>query len=384
MQNTKEVCYNESKQTIFGEYGECRGYLHWIMEECSYTISSHLADKLDIADLRAAYDENAKLLLAEKEILSHVLAHAVREYQGMKPEDILSLIEDSLQVSQNLVLPGHGRDAEDSTDGAKQCKVDNHKGKYRENILPEITGDREENTVPGEGSITFDIKFHTWLSEMENSAKLLIDVEAQKNYYPGYDIVTRGVFYGSRMISAQYGTEFTNAEYDKLKKVYSIWVCMEVPAYAENTVTEYSLSQKNLAGNFPEGKNCYDLLSVIVIGLPKNPEKLIDRGLPRLLGILFSMELSVAEKKRILETEYHIPMTREINRRENIMCNLSEGIWERAMQQGIEQGIERGELQKTKIIIQNMLNRGMSVEDICALAGCNPDLAEEMRREMGK
>lgn len=78
------------------------------------------------------------------------------------------------------------------------------------------------------------------------------------------------------------------------------------------------------------------------------------------------------------------------------MCNLSEGIWERAMQQGmqqgiergmqqgIEQGIERGELQKTKIIIQNMLNRGMTVEDICALAGCNPDLVEEMGREMGK
>lgn len=66
------------------------------------------------------------------------------------------------------------------------------------------------------------------------------------------------------------------------------------------------------------------------------------------------------------------------------MCNLSEGIWERAMQQGMQQGIERGELQKTKIIIQSMLNRGMSVEDICALAGCNPDLVEEMRREMGK
>ncbi len=322
MQNTKEVCYDELKQTVFGEYGDYSSYLHWIMEECSYKVSSHLADRLDIADLRAAYDENAKLLLAEKEILSYVLAHAVREYRGMKPEDILLLIEEPLQVSQNPVLPGHERD--------------------KEELLPEITGDCTENSIPGEGSIVFDVKFHARLSDMPVPAKLLIDVEAQKNYYPGYDIVTRGVFYGSRMISAQYGTEFFNAEYDKLKKVYSIWVCMEVPAYAENTVTEYSLSQNNLDGSFPKGKSRYDLLSVIVIGLPKNPEKLTDKRLPRLLGILFSMELSVAEKKRILETEYHIPMTREINRRENIMCNLSEGIWERGIEKGIEQGIEKG------------------------------------------
>ena len=29
------------------------------------------------------------------------------------------------------------------------------------------------------------------------------------------------------MISSQKGIEFTNSDYDKIKKVYTIWICME-------------------------------------------------------------------------------------------------------------------------------------------------------------
>lgn len=32
-----------------------------------------------------------------------------------------------------------------------------------------------------------------------------------------------------RMISAQYRTEFTNFHYENIKKVYSIWICMNLP-----------------------------------------------------------------------------------------------------------------------------------------------------------
>ena len=39
-------------------------------------------------------------------------------------------------------------------------------------------------------------------------AKILIDVEAQKDEYTGYDLPIRGIFYCSRMISSQLGQEF--------------------------------------------------------------------------------------------------------------------------------------------------------------------------------
>ena len=41
-----------------------------------------------------------------------------------------------------------------------------------------------------------------------------------------------------------------------------------------------------------------------------------------------------AEKKDIIESEYGIPMEYEIERRENIMCNLGEAIAEREMERG--------------------------------------------------
>lgn len=38
-------------------------------------------------------------------------------------------------------------------------------------------------------------------------------VEGQNDFYPGYDIVTRGIFYTARLISSQLETEFTGSNY---------------------------------------------------------------------------------------------------------------------------------------------------------------------------
>ena len=141
----------------------------------------------------------------------------------------MELIEGTPQVSKIAVNPG-------------------------ESIMPEITGDNVEDAIPYEGKITYDIRFRALVPERDELIQLIMDVEAQKDYYPGYDILTRGIYYGARMISAQKGTEFIDDDYDKIKKVYSIWICMNVPSYAENTITEYGLQKRNIAGMFPDDK----------------------------------------------------------------------------------------------------------------------------------
>ena len=35
------------------------------------------------------------------------------------------------------------------------------------------------------------------------------------------------------MLSSQKGTEFTGRDYDNIRKVYSIWICMNAPDYIE-------------------------------------------------------------------------------------------------------------------------------------------------------
>ncbi len=271
---------------------------------------NNVSRKIDITDKIAEYDENVKYLLSEKIILAHILVYAVKEYYGMNPEDVVRLIEGSPQVSVVAVNPG-------------------------ESNMPEIIGDKTEDVIPYEGMITYDIRFRALAPKGDEQIQLMIDVEAQKDYYPGYDILTRGIYYSARMISSQKGSEFTNDDYDKIKKVYSIWICMNAPHYAENTITEYGIQKRNIVGAFPETKGRYDLLGVIMICLPKKLAE-ADEGtrLHRLLGALLSSEMTRAEKKDIIESEYGITMEHEIERRVNIMCNLGEAIAEREMERG--------------------------------------------------
>lgn len=55
--------------------------------------------------------------------------------------------------------------------------------------------------------------------------------------------------------------------------------------------------------------------------------------------------------------------------------------WENARMSIYGQGIEKGELNKTKTFIQNLLNHGMTDEEICSLAECTQELLDEVRAE---
>lgn len=74
---------------------------------------------------------------------------------------------------------------------------------------------------------------------MDENVGIVIGIEAQKSFYPGYDLVMRGIYYAARMLSSQMGVEFTGENYNQIKKVYSIWICMRVLKKIGNTITDY-------------------------------------------------------------------------------------------------------------------------------------------------
>ena len=122
---------------------------------------------------------------------------------------IKECIDADVQVSEVNVLPGRT-----NTSGSER-----------------IAGESESDSVPGEGELYYDIRFSVYYAHRKQRIKLIINVEAQKEFYPGYSIITRGIFYGARMLSAQKGVEFTGKDYDNIRKVYSIWLCMNAPDY---------------------------------------------------------------------------------------------------------------------------------------------------------
>ncbi len=63
-------------------------------------------------------------------------------------------------------------------------------------------------------------------------------------------------------------------------------------------------------------------------------------GILRLLNVLLSSTIRAEEKKRILEQEYAIAMTRELEGEVLGMCNLSKGVLERGKREGFAISIQ--------------------------------------------
>ena len=181
-----------------------------------------------------------------------------------------------------------------------------------------------------------------------SNPKIIINVEAQRKSNPGYSIVNRGIFYIARLLSAQLNTEFTNngsdsAQYDNMKKVYSIWICMDCPEDKRDSIVSYSLKPEILyqGNNHLNIDYTYDYISVVVVHLGGNPEC----SQNQLIGMLDTLlsEMDVKTKKQKLQEEFQLPMTVEIDQEVSDMCNLSLGLWEEAVTKGKHEGMLLGE-----------------------------------------
>ncbi len=139
------------------------------------------------------------------------------------------------------------------------------------------------------------------------------------------------------MISAQVNTEFSLDNYDDIKKVYSIWICMNAPDYIGNAVSKYRITKDDIREGLPDKPLSYDKLTVIQICLNrKMPDK--EKSVTRLLNILFAGELSAEEKDKMLSEEFEIEHKNIKKEELNSMCNLGEGIYENGIEKGISIG----------------------------------------------
>ena len=136
------------------------------------------------------------------------------------------------------------------------------------------------------------------------------------------------------MISSQYGVEFTDGHYEKIRKAISIWICADPPKYRENTITRYTVREENIVGNIAEKRENYDLITAVIVCLGNAGDDKYT-GILKLLDVLLSAERKPDEKKRILQDDFNIKMTRELESEVLLMCNLSKGIEEKGIREGI-------------------------------------------------
>ena len=266
-----------------------------------------LAQDIERKNFRIQYDQCVRIVLSNKPILSRILKYTVKEVKGFSLEEIEGFIDGKeISIGTTAVNPGSSNQ--------------------------KIIGSAREDSIEDEGRIFYDIRFPLILPNGETE-KIIINVEAQRKSNPGYSIVKRGIFYDARLLSAQLGTEFMNdgsdsRQYDRLKKVYSIWICMDCPESKKDSIMSYELQPSIIYDGTGKAKADYgyDLINVTLIHLSGNPNQSKNQLIEMLDTLLGKMDAE--SKKNKLQNKFQIPMTVQINQEVAKMCNLSENIWE--------------------------------------------------------
>lgn len=308
-------------------------------------MNTEIANAVNAAGDKAQYDTRVKRLLAQKSILAHILVKTVDEFKGMKPEDVVKYIEGEPSISVVPVEPGLANMEKPDAAGQR------------------IVGLNTENAEINEGLVRFDIIFYV---RMKNGlSQIIVNIEAQKDEPTEYKILNRAIFYVSRLISSQKERDFVNTNYNDIKQVFSIWICMNMD---DNSLSHIHLTKDELLKPCNWNGNL-DLLNIVLIGItneiPEHDEKY---EMHRLIGALLSSELKEQEKLDIIEHEYNIPISQEFREDVRIMCNLSTGIEERATERATEKTSEK--------FILNMYKKGYTLDQIADVAETGVDEVE--------
>lgn len=296
------------------------------------------------------YNNAVKRILSNKAILSVIFKALVSEYKDASKEDI-----------RDKYIQGNVRDNIGS-------------GKSREVLLSSGSGVEQ-------GAVTYDIRFDALLpNSSKKHSKILINLEAQKNTKGlSYKPATRGIYYASNMIASEYGTVFSHSHYEKIEKVYSIWICMTPSAQQAGSLNIYDINERQISKCESLNKEDYDKLAVIVYHIGEFEEGIAAdyniREMADLITHALGKDNSPDEVKDYLRTRHNIEIDKELEEDIDTMCNWADVIEERGLIKGREEGIEQNKIENT---IRLIANGKLSLEDIASCVGLPIEKVQEL------
>ena len=298
-------------------------------------MNTEITNAVNAAGDKAQYDARVKRTLSQTNIFALILVKTVDECMGMKPEDVVTYIEGEPKVGIVPVEPGLSNIEKTDATGQR------------------IVGLNTENAEINEGLVRFDIIFYV---RMKNGlSQIIVNVEAQKDEPTDFKIFNRAI--------SQKERDFVNTNYDDIKQVFSIWICMNMDY---NSLSHIHLAKDEMLSPY-DWKGNMDLLNIVLVGITNDiPEHDENYEMHRLIGALLSTELREQEKLDIIEHEYNIPISNELREDVRIMCNLSTGIEEKATEKTSEK------------FILNMYKKGYTLDQIADIAETSVDDVEQV------
>ena len=315
---------------------------------------TNLAQTVDLAADRARYDECAKKLLTYKAVIAWILKSCTKEFSQYSVKFICdNCLKENIEISSRAVH-------QDQPDRSGLLLNGNER----------IDSLNSEAVAIKDQTVYYDIRFKAYIPNSTEPVQLIINLEIQLNDTPGYPLVTRGFYYCARMISEQYGTVFTGEQYEKLQKVYSIWICPDPAKKRRNGIFRYHTVQDTVLGKPYETPDGYDLMEVVIVNLG-DADKESDLEILDLLNTLFSLSTSSETKKNRLQKDFGIAMTEEFESEVQEMCNLSEAL------------VEQGRAERNISIAQMMIQEREPVEKIERYTGYALEKLKEIANGIG-
>lgn len=236
-------------------------------------------ENLLITGKNARYDKEALAILSDKSIMAPLLKEVVPEVKNYSVEEIMTFIEGEPKIKKVGLHPNT-------------------------KILPRIVGRANESKILNEGTFRFDLWFNLDVPTENDKIRIIINVEAQGKKHPGYSLATRAIYYTCRLVSEQYGTEFDHSNYDGIKKVYSIWICMPKENKGETSIESYSINRTQEYGKCDPAitaKERYDILKAVIIRLGQ--KKADNNKLLNALSTIFSDKINGEDKVKVCAEE---------------------------------------------------------------------------------
>lgn len=314
-------------------------------------VTTHLAQTMTKLDVdKAMRDDYAKCILADPQILANIVKVIVPEFSEYSIKDIIPCIGETIV---SLTVP--------------------------ERLCIKIESDGTEDIDIENGKIIYDIRFPLYYNN--RTIKILVNVEAQKSIsYStlGYHIEARMVYYMARLVSSQKNVEFIKSNYDDIKDVYSIWICMDTEA-DEDSIIELGLQPKVIYGktSWLPRRNIMNGAVIRIrsrTDIEESKNKLI-----ALLEVLFSNRLK-QDKMNQLE-EYGLEMTTELEGCVNDMCNISDLLVEESEERGVERGEKKARLDSIRTLMRKL---NQTADEAMDMLDIEENDREEYRKILNK
>ncbi|SEQ83837.1 PD-(D/E)XK nuclease family transposase, partial [Lachnospiraceae bacterium NE2001] len=311
------------------------------------TEQTSLAIQIESANLKSTYNDHALKFIKHRIILAWIVRECIAEFSDYDIEFIMNHCFANEPLLKTIAVDQDTLDADSMINGSNTVDISAKEGSVIfdivfDLILPnKVAGEAINEAVDEAINEAVDEAINEAVDEAINKATgdavneavgdtsdevdiepvhFTVNIEIQKDENPGYPLVCRAIYYLARLISRQKGTAFVKDHYEKLHKVYSIWICTDTAKKRRNTIIDYSMDRHTLYG--PEIKddlNC-DKMSAIFISLLQEENK-SDNKIIRLLSVIFSKDIDPIIKKQLIEEEFGIPMTKEMEKEMNKMVD---------------------------------------------------------------